>query len=938
MSRVAIGLLTLASLIVPLAVVHGQSAKPPDLIDVLTPPENLIASTRYTWGTALSPDETWVAVSYGHWGAAEAGQVRVWDLATGKSKWAANEPRGARAIAVSPDGSLVASGNFGGQLRLRDAATGAIKKEWQVPAGSIERLSFSSDGRRIATSSNSEAVHIWDLATGAELRSFPGHTQNVYWVEFSPDDKLLATASQDKTVRIWNVADGAVKHTLMHGGEVSAAIFVSGGKQLATVSHDGQARIWNVATGELDVTLPVPEPRQAAIGLGQSKNGKFLATANYRSINLWNVADWSHIATLPGRGQHVWGLAVTNNGKQVISSTWDDVVSVWDVASGAETLSMPLPADPRAATGPVQTMSVSPDGSLVAVSCRDRVVLLRERASGQIVRSLEGPEDVIAAVAFSPDGAWLAAVSVGEERGYLWDVKSGELKGKTGGHEGGQTCVAWSADSRHFATGGNDHVLRIWDARTLKEVAALEGHEGPPRAVAFTPDGSRLVSGGDDSKVSVWDVKKQVAIAWFTGHAGAVHAVAVSPDGATVASGGDDKLVRLWDLATLKQRGQIGGHTNPVHCLAFSPGGKTLASGGVGGGVHLSDPARAIVRKTQKGHNGMVSGLAFLADGSGLVSSGFDNAVRLWKAAPPPASALVTLPAHSPEAHTACYSPDGKYLATGGRDGLVALRDPATGEIKRTLKGHNGIVYELAFPPDAAVVASAGSDGTVRLWSVSRGEELAKYTAWKDKAAAARTVDFDRAGKLIVSGAWDGTLKLWDADSRTLKQPLVGQALPVTAARFSPDGSLIATATGDWQKWQVMGELRLWNAKTGEEIAALQGHTTEIKRLVFDPEGRRLATSAAGSIFVWDLAARTITRRIKCDAAATSICFLPDGQRLAAGEAKGGVNVWDIASGKIVERYAGHQKLVSGISASPDGKHIATTSHDGTLSIWPAPK
>ncbi len=939
MARILFGLIAcLLCLAVPPSG-RAQTTPPRDLIDVLTPPENIIASTRLAWATALAPDESWVAVGYGHWARAEAGQVRVWELATGKPKWVANEQRGVRAIAVSPDGSLVASGNFGGQLRLRDAATGAIQQELQEPAGSIERLSFSSDGRRIATCSNGRTIRIWDLATGTEVKSFPGHPQNIYWVEFSPDDKLLATASQDKTVRIYSVANGAVMHTLAHGGEVSAASFVAGGKQLATVCHDGQCRIWNVATGELDVTLPVPEPRQPAVGLGQSRNGKFLATGNYRTINVWNVADWSHIATLPGRGQHVWGLAVTDDGKRVISSTWDNVVSVWDVATQAETLNMPLPADPRAAAGPVRSLSVSPDGTLLALACGDRVVVLRERATGKIVRRLDGPEAVIAAVGFSPDGNLLAAVSEDDQRGYLWDVKTGELKGKTGGHDLGATCLAWTADSGRFATGGNDLAIRVWDARTLKQTTLLQGQQAQPRSIAFTPDGSRIVSGGDDQRVIVWDVAKRAALASLEGHAGAVRAIAVSPDGMTAATAGDDKLVRLWDLTALKQTAQIGGHTNPVHCLAFSPGGKTLASGGAGGGMHLLDPARAIVRRTHQGHSGPLTGLAFLADGSGLISSGQDQAVRLWKAAPPPIEALATLPAHGSQAQCARYSPDGKYLATGGKDSLIALRDPATGEIRRTLKGHNGIVFELSFPPDSAVIASAGSDGTVRLWSVERGIELAKFNAWKEKFAAARTLDFDRAGKLIVSGGWDGTLKLWDADRLQLKQTLIGQALPVTAARFSPDGSLIATASGDWQHWQIAGELRLWDAKSGEELAAFAGHTTEIKRIVFDRDGQRLVSAGAGGqVFVWDVAARKNTHRFKCDATPTAMCLLPDGNRVAIGDGKGGVSVWDIASGKIVQRYTGHGKLVSGIAASPDGKRIASASHDGTISIWPAPK
>ena len=88
---------------------------------------------------------------------------------------------------------------------------------------------------------------------------------------------------------------------------------------------------------------------------------------------------------------------------------------------------------------------------------------------------------------------------------------------------------------------------------------------------------------------------------------------------------------------------------------------------------------------------------------------------------------------------------------------------------------------------------------------------------------------------------------------------------------------------------------------------------------------------------MWDIATRKNSHRIKNDGAATSLCFLPDGQRLAIGDARGGVTVWDVATAKLVQRYAGHGKLVSGIAASPDGKHFATASHDGTVKIWPAP-
>ncbi len=918
----------------------GQEPRPAatakrDIVEVLSPPENIVATTRFTWATSLSPDEKYVAVGYGHWAASEAGQVRVWEVGTGNPRWSAPESRGVRAVSFSPDGSLVASGNFGGQIHLRDAATGELKQELRESGGSVERLDFSSDGKRLATSSNtSKIARIWDLSTGQIVQSFPGHAEVVYWVEFSPDDKLIATASKDATVRIWNVADAKLLHTLPHGGEVSAAVFVSGGKQLATVCHDGEARIWNVETGKLDLTLPVPQPRNAAIAIGLSQNGKYLATGNQAQINLWLTSDWSHIGMLTGSQQHAWGASITNDGSTLVSSAWDDVVRVWDVPNQAEIRSMPLPTDERSPAGPVRTLSVSPDGKTIAVSCAGNTVLLRERATGKIVRTLEGAESEILAVAYSPDGRVIAAVGL-DQRGLVWDAKSGELVGKTGGHEGGASCLAWSADSRIFATGGNDNMVRVWDGKSQRELATLEGHLSTVRAVVLSPDGSRAISGGDDPTLIVWDVSKRAPSGTLEGHIGPVFAIAISPDGATAASGGEDKSIKVWDLVSLKLRSSIGGHSNPVRALAFSPGGQTLASSSTSGGFQLNDPIRGAVRKGFPNvHTGSVNGLTFLSDGSGLVTAGDDQTIRFWKAAPPPIEPLVTIE-QGPEVFSSAYSPDGKYLATGGKDGLVHLRDPVTGAIRRTLKGHNGIIYEIVFPPDAAVCATAGSDGTVRLWSVERGVELAKFNAWKDKHASARAIEFDPAGKLLVSGCGDGTLRIWDIDNRKLKQSLVGQALPVTSIRYSPDGSLLATSTGDWQKWQLPGELRLWNGKTSEEIASLPGHANEIKRVDFTPSGDRLVSAAAGGwVFVWDVASHKPVSQFKADAAPTALCVLPDGVRAAIGDNKGGLAIWDLTSGKTLARYAGHTKIIPNVAVSRDGKRLASVSQDGTVKIW----
>jgi WD40 repeat protein len=374
-----------------------------------------------------------------------------------------------------------------------------------------------------------------------------------------------------------------------------------------------------------------------------------------------------------------------------------------------------------------------------------------------------------------------------------------------------------------------------------------------------------------------------------------------------------------------------------VWSLAFSPQGQTLVSGGAGGGIHVWNVPRGTFRKSVHGHTDSVIGVQFLPGAAGFISGSADESVRLWSAAKtsPP---LVSMPAHEPLAFAVDFSPDGKWLASGGRDSVIALRNPATGEVLRKLSGHSGIVYDVAFSPDSQHLASAGGDGTVKLWAVDSERPVASYNATAGRFLAIRSVAFSPDGRQVASGSEDGAIRLWSTADQKVQHAMT-LPMPVLCVNYSPDGRLLASCTGYNQRTNVPGSLRLWDPSSGRQVAELEGHTTEIKRVVFDATGERLASAGSDrSVFLWSVPERKLELTLQADSAVTSLLFLRDGGRLVTGENRGGVNVWDAASGAAIQRYAGHQALVPAIAVSPDQKRLATASHDGTIKLWLLPQ
>lgn len=314
--------------------------------------------------------------------------------------------------------------------------------------------------------------------------------------------------------------------------------------------------------------------------------------------------------------------------------------------------------------------------------------------------NLQGTEGWVHEVAYSPDGATLAA-TYGSGMVKLWDLTTGQERASMDAHKGHARALAFSPDGKILASGGDDKIIKLWDPATGMERLALPGHLREIQGLAFSPVGAMLASASADQTIKLWDPVAGKELATLKGHTQRVFAVAFSSDGKTLASGCEGNTLRFWDVQAQKERDAPLYHDFPVSSVAFQPGGQVVATGGGAfakpGEIKLWNVITRGEVVSVRGHPGagLVSGLAFSPDGKTLASSSVDQTVRLW--------------------------------------------DVATGKLKHTLKGgHTNALYCVAYSPDGKTLASAGADQTIKVW------DLTNLSTPAADPAIART-DFEKA-------------------------------------------------------------------------------------------------------------------------------------------------------------------------------------------------
>jgi WD40 repeat protein/serine/threonine protein kinase len=509
-----------------------------------------------------------------------------------------------------------------------------------------------------------------------------------------------------------------------------------------------------------------------------------------------------------------------------------------------------------------------------------------ERAEGERLATIEAKkqEKIAREETVEKDKARVAEAERAEELKYRLGVSNVVLAG-----------AAYSNRDVKLAAERLDNVpaqQRGWEWRYLKQQTfggLFTLRAGATRTVAFSPDGTRIITGGrgtleGQQEVKVWDARTGIELfalkglpnIWPNISSGAF--MAFSQDGTQLVTASGDKTAQVWDARTGVLLRELKGHTTGVVSAAFSPDGTRLVTGG-----------DALPRSVGPG---------------GLTGKQGPGETKVWDART--WTPLFDLKGHTGAVTSVAFSPDGTRVVTGGTDwnvpGEVKVWDAQKGG--KPLLELNGIGENaVSFSPDGTRIITANDDGTA-------------------------TVVDAKTGAVLL------TLRLHARDAGGLQNIWVGHG--VRSAAFSPDGTRIVTTGGT----RFFGEVTVWDARTGAELLALNGHTSWVMSSGFSPDSTRIITgSADGTAKVWD--ARTGTGRLELGEqrhALSSMSFSPDGTRIVTASGDRTAKVWDTRKGSVLLELKGARGHISNVSFSPDGTRIVTAGGGGEkpghATIW----
>lgn len=588
-------------------------------------------------------------------------------------------------VAFSPDSQFV----FGeGPLKPRCWEVSSGKEVETSPDFPLtRRFGFSNNGQRLLTDEGNGQIIVRDAKDHRAISRIFFRNTIVGQGKLSPDGRSVAIVTRrvlpESEIRSRTRSDERKPRPIADFSDVS---------------------VWDSETGERRYLVTIDN--EAIRSLAFSPDSTILAAyPTHGLIGLWDTSTGKELGKLPVGGTFRQSCVFTPDGQTLLVLAGRHVVP-WDVRT--------LQAKPRLALATDSPIQLSDDArwllthSVGRFEIWDLIGLKKALDFGENVSGFSN-------FAFSPDGNWFTAVSPGSRAIRLWDLRTGQQRHVTTGHQSVVTSAAFSPDGQQVVTGAEDGMYQVWDfSRRTEPQTFREARYDKISSVAWSPNGEFVLAASRTGGAVIRDSQSgQVVHRFRTGMAGS-YACGISPDGQTVVSCDTDNFLRAWSVKSRKPLAQFSVTAVPVTDVRFVDNERVWVSTFGPRGL-LVEITSGQVKKNIEGNRftGSSDGKWFaicrdtlgfsLVDDIG--TQVFDGQLQLHPG------------------HSAAFSTDNRFLAVGSRDQTLVFNLKKWND-HGAFTGHLGRVTAVAFSVDGQRLVSGGEDTTVIVWDMSKLPKL----------------------------------------------------------------------------------------------------------------------------------------------------------------------------------------------------------------------
>lgn len=755
--------------------------------------------------------------------------LRMWNIETG----AVTEMKGAEApvksysrspteqhIAVRPDGN--------GPAFLWNAATGERVAELSGHTGTLSPFVWSPDGLRLATYAAGDAiVRLWDTATGQLLKVLDGHAGPIADVKFSASGhRILTRADNDRIAQLWDDRTGErVERLQGHEQPVEKADFMANGYVYTKPLSASAVRIWNADEGQLTAVLNSPSGAFSEVETIENPSRILTRSSNDTVVRVWSAdgtsalksamtLDWTDTSdSLTCRVCWIRSKdAVVLQPEYGTRMPLDKIGRVWRLGLS----NFELTATPATLSPSVQSLVsnvITEDRTRFALwSRREPWALLFDAENGTLVRKLEGHEQALKSVRFSPSGRYFVTQSVDSIRFWktsdgtstgvikrtgtqtwsvrfagtsntvvlqkpddgsaqLWNLETGELIAEIKGHEKPFDLTVHDKGNWVLSRADGEPFAQLWDAQSGKMLARIKANPEGDLDPTPTADGKYLATRSEDGTAAeVWDVAAGKIISTLRPPGGKATYILQPSDPSRMLTLDENGNYTLWDVTSGKIITQLGnvsrsGLDNDE--FFDSSTGAAMQLFDIGGELTLVD-YRSSARKFSAGPLEEISGVQFSPDGLTLaVRFKKRNDVDIWDTAI--GKRIATLEGHTGPVREFAFSKDGRrFLSLAINDNFAWAWDTATGAALATFKPMaDTTVLRAEFGRDSSEVLIR-TDNTVQLWQLPETPVLSGQELWNAVCAeSAATSDRNPQHPCLRTGPFSPTYYVEGAQAWT---------------------------------------------------------------------------------------------------------------------------------------------------------------------------